>query len=91
LLGDLLWHRPDAEREGAHHFSVGLGSVVGGHTVQRVADVAGDIWISLVVRDSQLVSVRADTRLQAGDLVVILAADARELFTKSGHAKSGPI
>jgi potassium/hydrogen antiporter len=75
------------EPEGAHQFSVGKGSAVDGRTVEQVADVAGDIWISLVVRDSQLVPVRAHTRLQAGDLVVILAeadvpADVAGLFTK---------
>jgi cell volume regulation protein A len=57
--------------------------------------VAGDIWISLVVRDSQLVPVRAHTRLQAGDLVVILAeadlpANLQELFAKSGQANPHP-
>jgi cell volume regulation protein A len=79
------------EPEGAHQFSVGTGSLVDGRNVQDVAELAGDIWISLVVRDSQLVPVKADTRLRAGDLVVVLAdadipANVADLFSTSGHA-----
>lgn len=33
----------------------------------------GDIWVSILVRDHRPVPVQADTELQAGDDVVILA------------------
>jgi cell volume regulation protein A len=74
------------EPEGAFEVAVASGAAVDGRTVQDAADLAGDIWISIVVRDSQLVAVRPDTRLRAGDTVVILAeADLAEevadLFT----------
>ena len=63
-------------------------------TAQRVdeaAELAGDIWISIVVRDSQLVSVRADTRLEAEDIVVVLAdanlpSGVAALFTTPARA-----
>ena len=38
-----------------------------------------DAWISLVVRDDRLLPVRGDSRLQAGDEVLVLAdQDLRE-------------
>jgi cell volume regulation protein A len=81
--------RLSEEPEGAHEFSVATGSAVDGRTVQDAADLAGDVWISLVVRNSQLVPVRGHTLLQAGDLVVVLAdADLptgiEDLFTRPG-------
>ena len=60
------------EPEGAHEFTVAAGSPIDGASVDEAAELAGDIWISIVVRDSQLVSVRADTRLRADDVVVDL-------------------
>lgn len=42
-------------------------------TIEELSEHAGDIWVSIVVRTSGLVPVRADTELQAGDEVVILA------------------
>lgn len=44
-----------------------------GLTIEDLADHAGDIWISMVVRAGGLVPVRADTELCAGDEVVVLA------------------
>ena len=74
------------EPEGAHEFSVAAGSAVDGKTVDEAADFAGDIWIDIVVRHSHLVPVRPDTRLEAGDIVVILAqadlsSEVAALFT----------
>jgi cell volume regulation protein A len=74
------------EPEGAHQVAVAAGSAVDGKTVQDAADLAGDVWISIVVRESQLVPVRADTTLLAGDTVVILAesgvpTEVTDLFT----------
>ena len=74
------------EPEGAHEVSVVAGSAVDGKTVEETADLAGDIWISIVVRHSHLVPVRPDTRLEAGDSVVILAeadlsSEVADLFT----------
>lgn len=61
------------EPEGVHRLAVQRGGAADGHTIAEVADRAGDIWISLVVRDRQLLAVGPDTRLRAGDEVVILA------------------
>jgi cell volume regulation protein A len=54
-------------------FTVAAGSVADGMTVESLGDHAGDIWVSIVVRASGLVSVRGDTELLGGDEVVILA------------------
>lgn len=61
------------EPEGAHQVLVEANSAVDGKTVHETANLAGDIWISIVVRDSQLVPVRAETQLIAGDQIVILS------------------
>ena len=64
---------------------------IDGATVDEAAELAGDIWISIVVRHSQLVPVRADTRLKAEDIVVILAdanlpSGVADLFTTPARA-----
>ena len=79
------------EPEGAHAIRVAAGSAIDDATVDEAAELAGDIWISIVVRDSQLVSVRADTRLKADDVVVVLAdanlpSDVADLFTTPATA-----
>jgi cell volume regulation protein A len=53
--------------------TVGTGSAADGTTVESLSEQAGDIWVSIVVRASGLVPVRADTELRAGDEVVVLA------------------
>jgi potassium/hydrogen antiporter len=61
------------EPQGVHRLTVASGSSAEGWTIEDLDDHAGDIWVSIVVRTSGLVPVRADTELQAGDDVVILA------------------
>jgi potassium/hydrogen antiporter len=61
------------EPQGVHRLTVGSGSAADGSTIEDLGDRAGDIWVSIVVRTSGLVPVRAETELQAGDEVVILA------------------
>ena len=48
------------------------GSVVDGRTVDEVANLVGNVLISMVVRDGVLLPAHGDTRLQAGDLVTLL-------------------
>ncbi|WP_270888291.1 cation:proton antiporter domain-containing protein [Pedococcus sp. 5OH_020] len=62
-----------AQPEGVHRLLVEPGAPADGATVADVAGQVGDGWISIVVRDRVLVVVRDDTRLQAGDEVVVLA------------------
>ena len=61
------------EPQGVHRLTVTSGSSAEGWTIEDLGDHAGDIWVSLVVRTSGLVPVRAETELQAGDEVVVLA------------------
>jgi potassium/hydrogen antiporter len=61
------------EPHGAHRLTVAPGSAAEGSTPEVLAEHAGDIWVSMVVRSSGLVPVRADTELKAADEVVILA------------------
>jgi cell volume regulation protein A len=61
------------EPGGAHRLTVAAGSAADRHSIDHVAHLAGDIWVSIVIRNRQLVPVRPDTELRAGDDVVILA------------------
>jgi potassium/hydrogen antiporter len=61
-----------AEPETAHQVTIAAGSLVDGQTVEAVAELAGNVWISIVVRDGLLLPVRGDTELRAGDLVTLL-------------------
>jgi potassium/hydrogen antiporter len=60
------------EPDSAYQVAIAPGSVVDGRTVADIADIAGNVWISMVVRDGALLPVRGDTRLRAGDLVTLL-------------------
>ncbi len=62
------------EPEGVHRLTVAVGAPADGY---RIADLPGlpqDARIALVVRDDQLLLVKADTRLRAGDQLLIIAA-----------------
>jgi potassium/hydrogen antiporter len=61
------------EPGGVHRFRVGAGSAADGRTIADLTALNGDLWVSIVVRDGQLVPVRADTTLQAADDIVVLA------------------
>ena len=61
------------EPGGVHRLRVASGSVADGMRISDLADHIGDMWVSIVVRQSQLVTVRNDSTLRAGDDVVVLA------------------
>ena len=76
-----------ADPETTHQVSVAAGSPADGRTVEEVAELASNIWISIVVRDGRLLPVRGDTRLQAGDMVTLLGdgdipEQVTEMFTQ---------
>lgn len=64
--------RLHAEPDTAHQLSVAAGSAADGLTVEEIADLARDIWISIVVRDGLLLPVNRNTQLRAGDTVTLL-------------------
>ena len=79
--------RLQAEPDTTHQVTVAAGSLVDGRTVEDVAELASNIWISIVVRDGRLLPVHGDTRLRAGDLVTLLIDGdiperVSEMFTK---------
>ncbi len=61
------------EPNGVHRLTVAAGSDADGCTVNDIADLMGEAWVSIAVRDSELVPIRSDTQLQAGDYVIVLA------------------
>jgi cell volume regulation protein A len=63
------------EPEDVIRLNVAPGSDADGATVDAVADVAGEVWINLLVRNQRLHAVRGSTTLQAGDEVLITAEE----------------
>ena len=58
------------EPQGVHYLTVAPGSKAQGRTVEGLD---GDFWVSVIIRDEALVRVDGDTRLEAGDRLMILA------------------
>jgi cell volume regulation protein A len=79
------------EPDSAYQVAVAPGSVVDGRTVADIADLADNVWISMVVRDGALLPVRGATRLRAGDLVTLLIEEDSShevaMFNKPGGAE----
>ena len=61
------------EPSGVHRLTIKSGSPADGRTIDDLTDLPGDAWVSFVVRDGQLVPIKGDTRLRAGDDVLVLA------------------
>jgi potassium/hydrogen antiporter len=77
------------EPDSAYQVAIAPGSVVDGRTVADIAELAGNVWISMVVRDGVLLPVREATRLKAGDLVTLLIDEDSShevaMFNKPGE------
>ena len=78
------------EPEGVDRFTVKAGSPADGRTIEELAELPGQVWVSFVVRRQQLVKVRPDTRLEAGDdvLVIAEAADHDQLVRMFAAARA---
>jgi cell volume regulation protein A len=59
------------EPEGVDRFTICPGSPADGRTVEQLADLPGEVWVSFVIRDRELLQVRPGTRLLAGDDVLV--------------------
>jgi potassium/hydrogen antiporter len=67
------------EPSGVHYLTIKTGSAADGRTVGDLVNLPGDAWVSFIVRNGQLVPINDDTRLRAGDDVLVLAdPDLRE-------------
>jgi cell volume regulation protein A len=77
------------EPTSVHRVTIRPGSPADGRTIDELAGLPGDAWVSFVVRDGQLVSITGDTRLQPGDDVLVLADP--ELHQKLTTAFEGPV
>jgi cell volume regulation protein A len=60
------------EPEGLHRYHVAAGSAADGSAVSELP-FGEDVWVSLIVRDGNLVTAAADMTLRAGDDVLVLA------------------
>ena len=48
-----------------------------GRTIDELGDVLGGAWVSMVIRDGQLLPLRGGAALRAGDDVLVLAEPDR--------------
>ncbi|MEO8850585.1 MAG: cation:proton antiporter [Allobranchiibius sp.] len=81
--------RLGAEPDTAVRFSVAAGSAADGTSIEDLDQLPEDAWISLIVRQGELVNIRHDTVLQAGDDVLVLvdqryAPGMEPIFTEAG-------
>ncbi|MDQ2849584.1 MAG: cation:proton antiporter [Actinomycetota bacterium] len=81
--------RLGSEPDSAVRLMVAAGSVADGTRIEDLDELPEDAWISLVVRGGDLVNIRRDTVLKAGDDVLILAEaehrpEIERTFTESG-------
>jgi cell volume regulation protein A len=61
------------EPGGVLRLNVDDGSTVDGVPVDQLPGLVGDVWVSIILRDQQLVPLRGQTVLRAGDDVILLA------------------
>jgi len=61
------------EPEGVHRFTVATGAPADGQRIAELNGLPEDAWISLVVRADRLLPVRGESRLRAGDEILVLA------------------
>ena len=73
---------------GVRQLTVTAGSPADGRTVDKLAGLPGEAWVSFVVRDGQLVPLKSRTRLRPGDDVLIQADPG--LHDKLVRAFEGP-
>jgi len=66
-LGVRLRDKPD----GVGRFTIHSGSPADGRTIEQLTDLPGQVWVNFVIRDQQLLTVRPDTILRAGDDVLV--------------------
>jgi potassium/hydrogen antiporter len=60
------------EPEGLHRYHVVAGSAADGSSISELP-FGEDVWVSLIIRDGNLVTAADDMTLQAGDDVLVLA------------------
>jgi cell volume regulation protein A len=77
------------EPSGVHRLTIKPGSPADGRTIDDLADLPGDAWVSFIVRDGHLVPITADIRLQAADDILVLAPPGlREKLTTAFEGRS---
>ncbi|MGH3119861.1 MAG: cation:proton antiporter [Streptosporangiaceae bacterium] len=79
------------EPSDVHRLTIKAGSPADGHTVAGLAGLPGDAWVSFIVRDGQLVPIKAGTTLRPGDDVLVLAdAGLRDQLIRAFEGPAPP-
>ncbi len=78
------------EPEGVHRLTITPGAPADGRRIDDLDGLPEDVWISLVVRDNQLLPVKGDTPLRAGDQLLVIADPELRDALLATFAGSGP-
>lgn len=62
------------EPEGVHRLTIATGAPADGLRIDGLPDFPEEAWISLIVRNNQPLPVQGDSRLQAGDQLIVTGA-----------------
>ena len=82
---------PD-EPSGVHRLTIKPGSDAEGRTIEDLAELPDEAWVSCIVRDGELVPITRNTRLRAADDVLVLApSDLREQLTTVFEGRSAKL
>ena len=71
------------EPTGTHYLTVGEHAPADGCRIEQLPGLPEDVWISLVVRADELLPVNAQSRLRAGDRVLLLADPDRSALLET--------
>ncbi len=65
--------RVSEDPAGVHRMTIAPGAPADGRRVDELSELPDDVWISLIVRDNQMVPVHGSSQLCAGDQVLVVA------------------
>jgi cell volume regulation protein A len=80
------------EPQGVRSYAVGGGSPADGASLAELHELTEELWVSILVRDGQLVTMSPTTRLRAGDQVLVLGVpepddEVAQVFADDGYAR----
>ena len=78
------------EPQGVHRLTIAASSPADGSTLADLPGLTEDVWVSFVIRGGELLPVRGDTPLQAGDEVLALAPPDQHLLLQAAFCQPRP-
>ncbi|HVW81121.1 MAG TPA: cation:proton antiporter [Mycobacteriales bacterium] len=83
-LGVRLLHEP----QGAQLLTIARGSAADGRRIDDFDSIAPGVWLSMIVRNGQLLPIEDSTVLTAGDEILVLASPDQEAALRKAVSRS---